>query len=99
MASMLRWCHPHVSKTVITVGAVDDLDAEFSNWGPNVDYWFDISDIHSATASSFSPQGALNDYEVPPPGTSYAAPIVSGLVANILSMFRPIRRILLEHTS
>lgn len=66
---------------VITVGAVDTHSsniASFSNWGPCVDVFTAGVDIESVDAKGNLIPQTLS-------GTSMAAPIISGLVANLLS--------------
>ncbi|EGW31732.1 uncharacterized protein SPAPADRAFT_56517 [Spathaspora passalidarum NRRL Y-27907] len=72
---------PASSPHAITVGAINDYDdslAEFSNWGPCVDIFASGSDVRSVNAQDFETSQVLS-------GTSMAAPIVSGVVASLLS--------------
>ncbi|GEQ72142.1 hypothetical protein JCM33374_g5828 [Metschnikowia sp. JCM 33374] len=72
---------PASAKRAITVGAVDDTTsniAEFSNWGPCVDIFTTGVEIASIDVGNSKKSQKLS-------GTSMAAPIVSGLVANLLS--------------
>ena len=72
---------PARMKNVVTVGAssADGTHASFSNFGECVDLWAPGVDI--LVADTFSPLG----YSIQS-GTSYAAPLVSGLAANIISL-------------
>lgn len=72
---------PASAERAITVGAVDDSTsniAEFSNWGPCVDIFTTGVEIASIDVANAKKSQKLS-------GTSMAAPIVSGLVANLLS--------------
>ncbi|EGW31142.1 uncharacterized protein SPAPADRAFT_156901 [Spathaspora passalidarum NRRL Y-27907] len=72
---------PASSKHAITVGAIDDYNdsiAHFSNWGECVDVFASGHSVQSANAHNHDKSQVLS-------GTSMAAPIVSGLVANLLS--------------
>ncbi|KAM9904289.1 hypothetical protein OXX79_002852 [Metschnikowia pulcherrima] len=72
---------PASAPRAITVGAVDDTTsqiAEFSNWGPCVDIFTTGVEIASIDVGSSKKSQKLS-------GTSMAAPIISGLVANLLS--------------
>lgn len=76
---------PASSQKAITVGATDDYTsgiAEFLNWGPCVDIFTVGVDVPSVTVSSWRRFQRLS-------GTSMAAPIISGLVANLLSLGIP----------
>ena len=69
------------SSYAITVGAIDDYNdsiASFSNWGECVDLFASGAYVKSVNIrSDFRPLVLL--------GTSMAAPIVTGLVANLLN--------------
>lgn len=72
---------PASSPEAITVGAIDDLQdtiAPFSNWGECVDVF--ASGVYVASTNA-------HDYHNPQyfSGTSMAAPIISGLCANMMS--------------
>ncbi|RLV94955.1 Subtilase-type proteinase RRT12 [Spathaspora sp. JA1] len=72
---------PASSPHAITVGAINDYDDSltgFTNWGPCVDIFASGSQVRSVNAHDFESSQILS-------GTSMAAPIVSGLVANLLS--------------
>lgn len=72
---------PASTQNVITVGAIDDTTDElawFSNWGNCVDVFASGNAVYSVNA--FNPKHPLLLS-----GTSMAAPIVTGLVANLLS--------------
>ncbi|OBA21716.1 subtilisin-like protein [Metschnikowia bicuspidata var. bicuspidata NRRL YB-4993] len=72
---------PASASKAITVGAVDDTSsniAEFSNWGSCVDIFTTGVEIASIDVANARRSLKLS-------GTSMAAPIVSGLVANLLS--------------
>lgn len=76
---------PASASRAITVGAIDDFTdalADFSNWGRCVDIF--SSGVRVSSLSFF-------DFEKPEilSGTSMAAPIVSGLASNFLSMGIP----------
>lgn len=72
---------PSSSPYAITVGAIDDYNdsiASFSNWGECVDLFASGAYVKSVNIrSDFRPLVLL--------GTSMAAPIVTGLVANLLN--------------
>ena len=70
---------PASSPVTITVGAIDKNKnkASFSNFGNNVDIWAPGVDIQSAV-------GIFGDAMLKS-GTSMAAPLVSGIAANILA--------------
>lgn len=82
---------PASSKLAITVGAIDDRTdkiAQFSNWGPCVDIFASGVDVASVSTKRLKSQAklrlqrkSLHVYL----GTSMAAPIVSGVAANLLS--------------
>ncbi|EEQ39531.1 Subtilase family protein [Clavispora lusitaniae] len=72
---------PASARSAITVGAIDDSTntiAEFSNWGPCVDVFAPGMVVSSVNIYRKRDPQALS-------GTSMSAPIVSGLVANLLS--------------
>ncbi|KAG7663212.1 uncharacterized protein J8A68_003294 [[Candida] subhashii] len=72
---------PASSPAAITVGAIDDTYdtlTSFSNWGECVDIFASGSGVESVNIHNSSQPSTLS-------GTSMAAPIVSGLVANLLS--------------
>ncbi|CAI5755653.1 unnamed protein product [Candida verbasci] len=72
---------PSSSPYAITVGAIDDYNdsiTSFSNWGECVDLFASGAFVKSIDKNSFEKVHTLS-------GTSMAAPIVSGLVANLLS--------------
>ncbi|RLV93547.1 Subtilase-type proteinase RRT12 [Spathaspora sp. JA1] len=72
---------PASSKYAITVGAIDDYNdsiTHFSNWGECVDVFASGYMVSSLNAHDFEKSSVLS-------GTSMAAPIISGLVANLLS--------------
>jgi subtilisin family serine protease len=68
--------HPNI----LAVGASTDRDriAEFSNWGPSLDLFAPGVNIYTTAGVG------LPDY-VPVDGTSFSAPIVSGVAALLLS--------------
>lgn len=73
---------PASAKLAITVGSVDDSTigiAEFSNWGLCVDIFASGVAVASVHARHMSQPQLLS-------GTSMSAPIVSGLIANLLSL-------------
>lgn len=76
---------PASTEEAITVGAIDDYDdtlATFSNWGGCVDIFASGAYVKSVNLNdNYNPQ-ILS-------GTSMAAPIVTGLIANILSQGVP----------
>ncbi|KAI5955535.1 hypothetical protein KGF57_003668 [Candida theae] len=72
---------PASSKYAITVGAIDDYNdsvAGFSNWGKCVDLFASGAFVESVNAKNPSMSSVLS-------GTSMASPIVTGMVANLLS--------------
>ncbi|CAK9441588.1 uncharacterized protein LODBEIA_P54560 [Lodderomyces beijingensis] len=72
---------PASSKYAITVGAIDDHNdsvATFSNWGECVDLFASGAYVRSVDAKNHDKSQVLS-------GTSMASPIVTGLVANLLS--------------
>lgn len=72
---------PASSRDAITVGAVNDTTdtmAEFSNWGPCVDIFATGTNVHSVDTTEESQVHVLS-------GSSMAAPIITGLVVNLLS--------------
>ncbi|KAI5951031.1 hypothetical protein KGF54_004105 [Candida jiufengensis] len=72
---------PASSKFAITVGAIDDYNdsvAGFSNWGECVDLFASGAYVKSVDAKNHDKSQVLS-------GTSMASPIVTGLVANLLS--------------
>ncbi|KAI3402805.2 hypothetical protein KGF56_004479 [Candida oxycetoniae] len=72
---------PASSKYAITVGAIDDYNdsvAGFSNWGECVDLFASGAYVKSVDAKNHDKSQVLS-------GTSMASPIVTGLVANLLS--------------
>lgn len=72
---------PASSVEAITVGAIDDMNDSvtvFSNWGDCVDIYASGSSVPSVNINHPYKPLILS-------GTSMAAPIVSGLVANLLS--------------
>ncbi|RLV91096.1 Subtilase-type proteinase RRT12 [Spathaspora sp. JA1] len=72
---------PGSAKYAITVGALDDYNdqiASFSNWGECVDLFASGSYVKSVDKNNIHKGRVLS-------GTSAAAPIVTGLVANLLS--------------
>lgn len=79
----------------ITVGAIDDFYdslSPFSNWGKCVDIFASGTFVKSLNFHDFNNPEVLS-------GTSMSAPIVSGLVANLLSVGVPaseVKQILIE---
>lgn len=76
---------PASASSAITVGAIDDFTdtlAEFSNWGRCVDVFSSGVKVSSLSPLNFKKTEVLS-------GTSMAAPIVSGLASNFLSMGIP----------
>lgn len=72
---------PASSRYAITVGAMNDTTgtmADFTNWGPCVDIFTSGTNVQSLNALDTSMSQFLS-------GTSMAAPIISGLAANLLS--------------
>ncbi|CCG20795.1 Rrt12 protein [Candida orthopsilosis Co 90-125] len=72
---------PASSKYAITVGAIDDYNdsvAGFSNWGECVDLFASGAYVKSVNARNPHGSSVLS-------GTSMASPIVTGMVANLLS--------------
>lgn len=72
---------PASAAGAITVGAIDDSTlgvAEFSNWGLCVDVFASGVGIASVNANDAKKPNTLS-------GTSMAAPVVSGLIANFMS--------------
>ncbi|EGW31849.1 uncharacterized protein SPAPADRAFT_155574 [Spathaspora passalidarum NRRL Y-27907] len=72
---------PASSRHAITVGAISDVDdrvASFSNWGKCVDLFAIGTNVVSVNSNDFNSPQTLE-------GTSFSAPVVSGLVANLLS--------------
>lgn len=72
---------PASSKYAITVGAIDDYNdsvAGFSNWGECVDLFASGAYVKSVNARNPYSSLVLS-------GTSMASPIVTGMVANLLS--------------
>lgn len=72
---------PASARLAITVGAIDDTTnsiAEFSNWGPCVDLFASGVVVESVNIYRRRDPQALS-------GTSMSAPIISGMVANLLS--------------
>lgn len=72
---------PASSKYAITVGAIDDYNdsvASFSNWGGCVDLFASGAYVKSVNARNHLGPLILS-------GTSMASPIVTGMVANLLS--------------
>ena len=72
---------PASCRDAITVGAINDTSgtmAEFSNWGPCVDIFASGTNVQSLSASDFTVSQTLS-------GSSMAAPIITGLIANLLS--------------
>ncbi|KAG5421190.1 hypothetical protein I9W82_000280 [Candida metapsilosis] len=72
---------PASSKYAITVGAIDDYNdsvASFSNWGGCVDLFASGAYVKSVNARNHLGPSILS-------GTSMASPIVTGMVANLLS--------------
>ncbi|KAF6071890.1 Subtilase family protein [Candida albicans] len=72
---------PSSSPYAITVGAIDDYNdsiASFSNWGECVDLFASGAYVKSVNIRSDFRPSVLS-------GTSMAAPIVTGLVANLLN--------------
>lgn len=83
---------PASANLAITVGAIDDITskiAPFSNWGPCVDIFASGVNVASVSVRNLRrPQFhrlSRNRWHVYS-GTSMAAPVVSGLIANLLSM-------------
>ncbi|KAL6454812.1 RRT12 Subtilase-type proteinase RRT12 [Candida maltosa Xu316] len=72
---------PASSKYAITVGAIDDYNdsvAAFSNWGECVDIFASGAYVQSIDVKNHGEPQVLS-------GTSMASPIVTGMVANLLS--------------
>lgn len=72
---------PASAPSAITVGAIDDATdsiASFSNWGPCVDIMASGSYVLSVNAKNYNKPQVLS-------GTSMSSPVVSGLIANLLS--------------
>lgn len=82
---------PASANLAITVGAFDDQTdriAPFSNWGPCVDIFasgVDVASVSVKKSRNILQKPRRNKFHVYS-GTSMAAPIVSGLIANFLSM-------------
>jgi hypothetical protein len=70
----------------ITVGATDRFDnrASFSNFGPMVDLFAPGVDLTSASIIDHNGNGILDDSEPQLVGTSFAAPVVTGIAARFL---------------
>ncbi|CCE85638.1 Piso0_005256 [Millerozyma farinosa CBS 7064] len=72
---------PASAPSAITVGAIDDATdsiASFSNWGPCVDIMASGSYVSSLNAKNYNKPQVLS-------GTSMSSPVVSGLIASLLS--------------
>lgn len=72
---------PASARLAITVGAVDEANclAFFTNWGPCVDIFSSGVNIESVNIDGSSKPLSLS-------GTSMAAPVITGMAANLLSM-------------